>query len=263
MSLGRKLSRESDSGSSDGFDQLPKDLPHYKQVLGISGLNISSNTNEFEDDFAQWQLKRFNRKSMINVSHVLFSSYHCVTKNINPLIFFYFINFAVDYFSIKYKFWFVYIPFDAFSSLFRTSVSISIVSSEQWTSRLHFILTKLAAATFLINLINAFLIYQTIHCIFNRSSRVTIAAILLLAESYLTFFLPCFVFESRPLKFSSSFSFSLKISLFSQPVQMISLFLFSFLLHIIGPLTFGVLDWTAEVIKPSVFFAVCGSERIQ
>ena len=268
MSLVRKLSRESDSGSSDGFDQLSKDLPQHNQSLGISGLNnnkdIFSNMNDFEDDFTQWQLTRFNRKSMLNVSHMLFSSYHCVIKNLNPLIIFYFISFAINYFAIKYKFWFIYIPFTAFLSLFKTSISISIVSSEQWNSKLHLILTKSAFEVFLVSLINAFLVYQTFICFIDRSSRLTIVAIILLAESYTTFFLPCFVFEARPLKFSSSFSFSLKISFFSQhTVQMISLFLFSFLLHIIGPFTLGILGWTADVLKPAVFFAVCGSERIQ
>ena len=269
MSLGRKLSRESDSGSSDGFDLLLDNLPPSKPGPVISDFinnnqDIPLNPNEFENDFEQWQLTRFNRKSMLNVSHILFSSYHCVLKNLNPLIIFYFIGFVVDYLTIKYNCWFIYIPFDAAYSLFKTSVSISVVSSEQWNSRLHFILTKLAFATFLVNLINSFLIYQTIRCVFDRSSRVTITVIILLAESYITFFLPSFVFESIPLKFTSSFSFSLKISFFSQhTVQIISLFLFSFLLHVIGPFTLGILDWTANVIKPSVFFAVCGSERIQ
>ncbi|KAK8896505.1 hypothetical protein M9Y10_014412 [Tritrichomonas musculus] len=268
MSLIRKLSRESDSGSSDGFDQLSMDLPQYNQLPGISGLNNFNdnfpNSHDFEDDFAQWQLTRFNRKSIVNVSHILTSSYHCVIKNFNPLIFFYLIGSAVNFFSIRYKFWFIYIPFDAFSSLFKTSISISLVSSEQWNSRLHFLLTKSAFTTFLVNLINAFLIYQTIICLFDRSSRVTIVVVLLLAESYTTFFFPCFVFEARQLKFSSSFSFSLRISFCSQhSVQMVSLFLLSFLLHAIGPFTLGLLDWTADIMKPAVFIAVCGSERIQ
>ncbi|OHS94654.1 hypothetical protein TRFO_39212 [Tritrichomonas foetus] len=354
MSILRKVSLESDTGSSDGFEQLSHNLPQYSPIplstmpVGPSSLsdinstsshsfsqinfgqsNISQNNSRqhnfsqynftnslsrdfsndfsfdypntsnynnnnsinsnsqnnnsnnnyfFEDDFSQWQLNRFNRKSNLNVYHAFITSFRCVLKNINILIPIYFFGAFVTFFTIRHQLWFLYIPFDAFSCLLKTSISFSLISGEKFSSRFIFLLSKNFVPTFLVLCVSSFFVYETSTGILQRSSRSTVLLMLVLVIKFLTYFLPCFVFESaeRPqigyssttsnrspnhsLSFSDSFSFSLKIVLRAiQPVQMVSVFMSAVVLHCFGPITLGIAGWTAEIVRPAIFLSICGS----
>ena len=260
MSIQRKLSLESDTGSSDGFDQLSYKLPHRTIDTFSEDEARDPNINHFDDDFSTWQLNRFNRKSNLNLRHIFVASFRCAMRNLNPLIFIYIIGATIEMLSVRYRLWYLFITFDAIWSLIKTSISISLISNERWSSRIHLVLSKLGLPTILVQLLLSFFAYKTVIGLIVRSSRVTIIAFVAVISRYALYFLPCFVFEGRSLDFAYAFKFAIRLSFLTvQPLHMVTVFFSSIVLFIIGPITLSISLWTAEIVRPSIFFSICGS----
>lgn len=264
MSLYHPLTNENDSGSSDGFEKLPQNLYqnglNYSQNFDKAERSIPPNTYDFETDFGKWQLTRYGRTSTVKIWHFITSSFYCSVKKFYYLFIFYAIMLIIAAISVKSNYWFIFIPFAAFTRLFKTGVSISLILNEKWNSRLHLLFTKSALIIYFIELVPSFFVYESCICFLRHSSAIYFLTLFLILSAYATFFLPCFVFETKPLPISALVSFSINVSLLSpQFIQILAVFFISFVFQMIGPLSLGLTDWMGQIIKPSVFFAVCGS----
>ncbi|OHT01834.1 hypothetical protein TRFO_07406 [Tritrichomonas foetus] len=254
----RGLIRDDDSPSSDEFEQLRSNLPTYSPPSNSARSSLNENSDD--NDFAQWQLNRFNRTGNINICSLFGSAFKTTFCHLFPLMVIYSLSCIVLFVSFYFRLFYIFIPCEALFSLISTSISFSLIGLESPFSRLHFLLSKQSIVAFLIQCLRSSTLYFTLCGMFNRASSTTGRFIILLVVRYITEFHSCFVFEGRLLNISSTFSFAFRLAFFViPPAQANSLYLLNTMLLAIGPFSLGVTCWIAYNLRSYVFLAVCGS----
>jgi hypothetical protein len=250
--------RETDSVSSDEFDELRTKLPPMTPVSPTKSVKLEEES--VEDDFSLWQLTRFNRTGNVDLINVLSLAFRTTMTHIGSLISLYSVYFVLSILAIRHRLVFVFVPLQAVCTLVGTSMSFSVIAGESSVSRFRFLFSKSGFATFSIQMVRGLLIYKTIEGALVRASSTTGLFLLLMLVNFLTYFHSCFIFDGLSLSMLSTCSFSLRVSLFAIPViQGFVMFLFGTLLQAAGPFTFGLTAWISFFMRGFVFLAICGS----
>ena len=258
MSMRSNLA-DDDSQSSDEFEQLCSNLPSYSPSSNLIRISASLDNSD-DNDFAQWQLNRFNRTGNINICSLFRSAMKTTFCHLFPLVFSYLLAFIILFVSFYFRLFYIFIPCEALFCLISTSVSFSLIGLESPISRLHFLFSKQSLVAFLIQCLRSSALYLTLCGFFRRASSTTARIIILLVVRYVTEFHPCFIFEGRLLNIAATLSFAFRLAFnVIPPAQANTLYLLNTLLQALGPISFGISCWIAYNLRSYVFLAVCGS----
>jgi hypothetical protein len=244
--------------ASDDFESLPAVLPLLRSPsLPETAPFFGPYLN---DDFARWQLDRFNRSGIISICSIFSASLAVIAKHYKLLILSYLLFFIPLIICFFHNSVYLFAILHALTNLLATSVTFSLIAGDRFYARFPLIFSKQGLTAFLIQLVKSFLLYQTLKCLCARSSTLTVHFLLLVIARYVTFFHSCFVFEGFSLSFAATCAFSLQLAFFAVPLaQLLGLFVSGLAMGIVAPATLGMAAWAAYFMRALVFLAVCGS----
>jgi hypothetical protein len=246
------------SEASDEFDTLPAVLP----LLRAHPITETAPLFPpyFDDDFARWQLDRFNRSGFISICSILSSSINSVAPHCKFLILAYLLYFVCLIGAFFSNHVFLFVILQSLSHLLATAMTFSLIAGSPFYDRFALIFSMPGLTAFGIQTVKSLILYHTLRSIYVRSSAITVNFIVLIIAHALTLFHSCFVFEGLSLSFGATCSFSLQLSFFAIPLlQLLGLFLSGMAMSALAPVTLGLAEWTSYFMRAFVFLAVCGS----
>jgi hypothetical protein len=213
-----------------------------------------------EDEFAQWQLNRFNRSGSLRLPAVFAAAVRITAGHVAFLAARSLPLRALLGVALHRRWALLFVPANALASLFATSAVFSLIAGEKCCSRVAGLLSRQGAVALLVQMGGSLIVYLAAQSARDRASTLTGRFLLLVLFGHVTHFHPCFAFEGLSLSCAAACSFSLRLSYFAIPLaQSLAIGAVALALHLLAPLTAGLTVWAAYVMRGLVFLAVCGS----